>query len=515
MNRISRRDLLKAGAIAGLGIVAYPYRIVAATLDYQLLDASSMLYPSLTQSYNRRSQGAPRYIARCFTSEGVRLALELALRDGLTPVTVRAGGHCFEDFVTSNRGGLLIDVSPLSAINRNSSGVYQIGAGCTLGNIYSQLDSLWGAVIPGGSCPSVGIAGHALGGGYGFLSNRHGLVADYLTGIELVTINERGQVNKGYFDASTTEGANVLWAHQGGGGQFGIVTRLDFAELPARPARIAIGRLEWRWSDLNLSRFSALLQAFTRYCEANKSVTAEGGKLFASLRITHVSSGNLRLNVVSSDSNASDLKVLLDRMLNAAGIRARTGSRLSSTSKLAYTANGIPYEIVSWKDCVSIFGGANPTTRSKQKSAFVRRALSDPHIKVLYKYLREDTAVRGNASFDIASFGGAINSRAVSSSAFRERRAAMRILTQVYWPDQVHDALNIDWSRRFHGELFANQGGEPLPSYYWGGSYINYPDRDLVNYKLLYYGLNLKRLISIKRKLDPLHFFKHPQGCVG
>jgi aclacinomycin oxidase len=174
----------------------------------------------------------------------------------------------------------------------------------------------------------------------------------------------------------------------------------------------------------------------------------------------------------------------------------------------------VPYEKVSWRQCVAIFGGANSELRSKQKSGFVRRALSDAHIRVLYKYLKEDAGVRGNASFDLASFGGAINTPSVASSAFPERSAAMRILTQVYWSGTTSDALNLSWTRRFHQELFADQGGEPMPSFYWGGSYVNYPDRDLANFRTLYYGGNLSRLVQLKGALDPLRIFKHPQGVV-
>lgn len=395
-DELSRRGFLRSGAFGAVAAAAYPYRVISATPDFELLDATSSLYGPLTQSYNHRTRGSPRLIARCFTSEGVRLALEQALVQGWSPITVRSGGHCFEDFVTGNHGGLLIDVSPLQTIEKISTSLYRIGTGCTLGQIYSTLDARWGVVIPGGSCPSVGVAGHALGGGYGFLSKRYGLVADYVRGIELVRVNDKGQAVRIYYDATSTEGSNALWAHRGGGGgQFGIVTRLDFSALPARPAQMYLGRLDWRWSDMNLTRFNALLRAFTKYCELNKGYSAAGGKMFVSIRASHVSSGNIRILAVSSDPTAADIRSFLDTMLNAAGMRARTGARFLSTSTLATTPGGVPYEKVSWSQCVAVFGGASSSLRSKQKSGFVRRALSDTHIRVLYKYLKEDTGSGG------------------------------------------------------------------------------------------------------------------------
>jgi len=512
---IRRRDFLRLGAIGSVIAASSPYTVLSTTLDFQLLDATSILYGSLTKSYNRRTQGTPRLIARCFTAEGVRLALELALQQQWIPITVRSGGHCFENFVTGNSGGFLIDVSQLSTIERASPSLYRFGAGCTLGQIYNNLDSRWQVTIPGGSCPSVGLSGHALGGGYGFLSKRYGLVADYLRGVELVHVNDKGEVLRTYFDATTPQGAEALWAHSGGGGgQFGIVTRLDFRALPTRPSLMSLGRLEWRWSDMNFSRFRLLLRAFTTYCAANKAFTSLGGKMVAGLGASHVSNGRIVVNAVSSDPTALDLKMFLDSMLYSAGIKATTGARYLSTSSVAYTAKGVPYEKVSWRQCISIFGGANSTQRSKQKSAFVRRAFTDTHISVLYKYLKEDLAVSGSASFNLASFGGAVNNLSETAIAFRERSSAMRILTQVYWSDAAKDATNLSWCRRFHQELFADQGGEPIPSYFWGGAYVNYPDRDLVNYHDIYYGINLPRLVQVKRALDPMNIFKHPQGVI-
>lgn len=510
-----RRTFLKVGAVVTLSAAGLPFRVLSATDDYVLLTSADSRYPALTQSYNRRSRGAPRYIGRCLTGEGVRQVLERGLAADWSPITVRGGGHCFENFVTGNRGGLLIDVSPLAALQRVSSSLYRIGAGCTLGRVHATLDANWGVAIPGGSCPSVGIAGHTLGGGYGFLSKRHGLVADFLRGVELVSVTAAGRVIRAYYDATSATGRDVLWASRGaGGGQFGIATRFDFRALPARPARVYLGYLQWRWSDLTLDRFTRLLRAFSNHCEASAAVTAPGGRMFASVRATHVTRGNIRLLVVSSEAGAADLRPFMDRMLNAAGVRAITGARLSPISLVRYTAGGVPYEEVSWRECVRVFGGANSTLRSKQKSAFVRRALTDAHIAVVYRFLRQDQAVTGSASFDLASFGGAINTPAVTSSAFRTRAAAMRILTQNYWANAADDALNISWCRRFHAALFADQGGEPMPSTYWLGSYINYPDRDLTRFRTLYYGANLPRLVQIKNRVDPLTVFRHPQGVV-
>ena len=65
-------------------------------------------------------------------------------------------------------------------------GVVTVGAGATLINVYSQL-AAQGLLLPGGSCPTVGIAGLALGGGIGVFSRAYGLTCDQMAMVEIIT----------------------------------------------------------------------------------------------------------------------------------------------------------------------------------------------------------------------------------------------------------------------------------------------------------------------------------------
>ena len=88
-----------------------------------------------------------------------------------------------------------------------------------------QLSELGLAALHGSS-PDVGIAGYSLGGGMGWLSRRHGLQADSVTAIELVTADGR------LVRADATHEADLFWALRGGGGNFGVVTAIEFAVYP-------------------------------------------------------------------------------------------------------------------------------------------------------------------------------------------------------------------------------------------------------------------------------------------
>ena len=115
-----------------------------------------------------------------------------------------------------------------------------MGAGATLINVYSQL-AAQGLLLPGGSCPTVGIAGLALGGGIGVFSRAYGLTCDQTTSVEIVTAD--GVVRR----CGPGQNEDLYWASRGGGGgNFGIATSFGFQAHPI-PAAITLFTLEWPW----------------------------------------------------------------------------------------------------------------------------------------------------------------------------------------------------------------------------------------------------------------------------
>ena len=216
----------------------------------------------MVRGFNQRWVGRPRRIVVCRTAGEVRDAVERALDDGLR-ITVRSGGHCYEDFVSGNEGGVILDLSPLSGVYRDdATGRYCVEAGATLWNVYGRLYKEFDVTLPGGSCYSVGAGGHVTGGGYGLLSRLHGLTVDYLDAIELVHVSADGTV--GVITVSRDGGdraeRELLWAHLGGGGgNFGVVTRFWFRDLPSAPAEAHLLTHAWNWSDLNERSFASLV----------------------------------------------------------------------------------------------------------------------------------------------------------------------------------------------------------------------------------------------------------------
>src|SRR3954468_17475743 len=180
----------------------------------------------LDKQFNKRYRAKPDYICLARSNAEVVAAVSDAVREGRRLV-VTSGGHCLEGFVSDPDVRVIIDLSGMKAIYHDRErNAIAVESGATVGETFKALADNWGTVIPLGEYPGVGIGGHVLGGAFGFLCRQLGLAADYLFGIEVVTVDGRGQAR---VVVATREDAGDLhdlwWAHTGGGGgNFGIVT---------------------------------------------------------------------------------------------------------------------------------------------------------------------------------------------------------------------------------------------------------------------------------------------------
>ena len=472
----------------------------------------------------------PDSIELCESAEDVVSTLQQIVDSGRRP-TIRSGGHCYEDFVSNNPGGAILDLSFLTTPRMPSDGGrYRISCGTRLGDAYLDLFKRYNVTIPGGSCVNVGAGGHISGGGYGVLSRLLGLTVDWLTGVEIVTINEAGKAALLRADKNTC--ADLFRACRGGGGgNFGVITGFLFDKLPPPPKEVATGGISFDWANMSEARFADILMKFGDYCRTRGKDEDTWG-LFAALDLSHVSAGRFGLVLQFCDSRGTcqDLTVLndfLDRFQDCHPLPEHAptpGSHIPPQTSVA----GRPcpgsrsLKIVPWLEA-TVRGGGSNRSRAKYKSTYMRENFTAAEAKCIYKHLKRPVpgVKGGHAVLAVDSYGGAVNkSVLIDETSVPQRASTMKLQFQAYWSDPQEDAGYLQWMRDFYTDLYSGGNvpmrfaGTPYPGKQYEGCYINYPDKDMLAYPFwpqLYYGDGdlYSFLQGVKQRYDPHNVFHH------
>jgi len=204
-------------------------------LTGDVLAPSDREYEQARLCFNLLIDRRPAAIARCVDADDVASALAFAQEHDLE-IAVRGGGHnpaghCAVD------DGLVIDLSRMRDVEVDPEARVATSEG---GATWMDLDAATqahGLVTPGGVVGSTGVTGLTLGGGIGHLTAQHGLTCDNLVAAELVT--PAGKL----VHASDDENPDLLWGIRGGGGNFGVATRLKYRLHPLD--RVIGGLLEY------------------------------------------------------------------------------------------------------------------------------------------------------------------------------------------------------------------------------------------------------------------------------
>jgi FAD/FMN-containing dehydrogenase len=162
----------------------------------------------------------PAVIVRAADADDVSRVIALARETGLE-LAIRSGGHSIPGHSTTE-GGIVLNLGDLDELEIDVEGsTAWAGGGLTTGR-YTDAAAEHGLATPFGDTGSVGIGGLTLGGGVGYLVRKHGLTIDNLLAADVVTAD--GQVLRVDHESHP----DLFWAIRGGGGNFGVATRLLF-----------------------------------------------------------------------------------------------------------------------------------------------------------------------------------------------------------------------------------------------------------------------------------------------
>jgi FAD/FMN-containing dehydrogenase len=430
----------------------------------------------------------PAGIAYCAVPADVSACLSFAQRYRL-PVRARSGGHSYAGW-SSVTGGLVIDVTPMNHFVVGT-GTVTAGAGLDLITLYDRL-AAHGLAIPGGSCPTVGLAGLALGGGIGVLARQFGLTCDHLVAVQLVTAD--GSV----LTCDSTRHADLAWACRGGGGgNFGVAT--SFTLRTHRLTELVLFFLSWPWSQAS------------RVISAWQSWAPHGpGALWSNLHVGAAFGGPPRITVggTYTGSTAATTQALGDLYA-----RIGSGPATSFVSTESYR-NAMLIEAgcagLTVTECDTGPGGRLPRVPSFAKSDFFTARLSASAIGALIAGVERLGGIvgagggAGSIAFD--ALGGAVNRVPSDATAFVHRNALFGAQYYTSW-NSPGSATGIarqhEWLRSVYASLHPHASGQ---------AYQNYIDPDLVDWRRAYYGANYARLSEVKARYDPSRVFRFPQA---
>ncbi len=467
---------LARGAAAGI------FDELAAGLRGSIVVRGGSGYDRARVLYNTRFDTVkPRAVVFCESLADVQRTVRWA-RKHQVRIVPRSGGHSYGGYSTTS--GVIVDVSRLNRVSLDARGRAAVGAGTRLIDVYDQLFR-HGRTIPAGTCPTVGIAGLTLGGGIGLAARKFGLTCDNLLEATVVLADGSAVV------CNRRQHPDLYWALRGGGGgNFGIVTRLVFRTYPVD--RVVTYALEWPWSEA--TRVVQAWQSFAPH--------APDG-LFSVLNLNTLAGTTASPRITSAGQFFGTEQRL--RTLLAPLVSAGTPSRFTVTTRTYLDAQRM------WAGCSGTIeechlppqGNLGRST-FKAASAYADRPLTAAGIDTLIGEIEaRKTTGSGSGIVLLDSYGGAINRVRKDATAFVHRDAVFSLQYLAYWDPSKPAAPNVVWLRTFRAAM------RPHLSPF---AYQNYIDPDLSNWRKAYYGSNLPRLIAVKRRYDPQNVFRSRQS---
>jgi FAD/FMN-containing dehydrogenase len=416
-------------------------------------------YDVARRGFNALVDRRPSVIARCLGSSDVAAAFAFAEANGLE-VAVRGGGHnpaghCVLD------DGLVIDLSQLRAVEVEADArIARAGGGSTWLDFDSATQAA-GLVTPGGVVGSTGVCGLTLGGGIGHLTAQHGLTCDNLVGAELVTPG--GSVVEADED--------LLWALRGGGGNFGVATRLDFRLHPLE--RVVGGLVTYGGNGVR--------EAFRIF----RDVVAQASRDLSCQA------------VLALDDTLAPVLVV---------IPCYTGAEPDPEELVAVrSAPGLVDDGVrerSFAEQQSLLDSPYGEQRHYWKGHFVNE-LPDELIDVLL----ERVAALGRSPGDILieSLHGAPKDVDPATSALTYRSAAFNVSAMATWDDPALDDEHIAWSR---------ETAAAIQPWSVSGGYANYmqADEPIERVRAAFGAEAFDRLQALKRRYDPGNVLRRNQN---
>lgn len=443
-------------------------------IDGEIITKKSKNYEEAIASWNRAIEKKPIGIIYCSNNSDVVKALEF-VRENNLEFRIRSGCHHYEGFSTGDNL-IVIDVSNMNSIDLDKeNNTVKIAAGVRNRELYEAVCS-FGYAFPGGGCPTVGVVGFTIGGGWGYSARYLGLGSDSL--LEAEVIDYKGNL----IIANENKNSDLFWALKGAGaGNFGVVASLKF-KLSKKIERATLVHIDYL--NIPLKERVKLFLTWQRNfkeidprfnCKMSFYNSLEKGN---GVHITGIFYGR--------DDEAKEVLAPF----------------LTATSKVESE-----FLYLSVLEVNRAIQDAHPDFESyKSTGRFITRDYSEIEITRLLSSLEKAPKGSIYAAISLYGMGGNIKNTKKESASFYYRNAHGIMGLQSVWEEREFAKENKNWVV----DRFLNYT-KPLTT----GSFIAFPIKELDNYQSEYFGENFDKLKKIKEKYDPKNFFKFEQSIIN
>jgi hypothetical protein len=431
-----------------------------AVLRGPLIRPGEAGYEDARTIWNGMIDKRPALIACCSGVADVIESVNFARAHDLL-VAVRAGGHNIAGNATCD-GGLMINLSSMKGLRVDPA---HKTARAEPGLIWAEFDhetQAFGLATTGGQISTTGIAGLTLGGGWGYLARQYGLASDNLLSADVVTADGR------LLTASATEHDDLFWGLRGGGGNFGIVTSLEYRLYP-------VGKVLAGLVAFPIEKTKDVLKFFRDFTSGVLVITLPDGPAIAGIGVCY--SGSLD----EGERILEPLRTFGTPLIDQIGPMPYSGAQ-------------------------KMIDGLYPSgNQSYWKSNFFKE-ISDGAIDTITAYCAKRPFPLCHCVIE-HQLGGAVSRIDTNATAFNHRDVQQSFLCVGECTTQADADSCVRWAREFW---------QAMQPYSTGAVYVNYlgqeADEGAERLKAAYGPQKYQRLAALKKKYDPTNLFRLNQN---
>lgn len=443
---------------------------LADALRGDLITPANPRYDQARKVWNADIDRRPPLIARCADAADVATAVTFAAERGL-PIAVRGGGHSVAGHAVCD-DGIVVDLSLMRAVRVEPHRRLAHVRGGALWRDVDRATQVHGLAMTGGIVSETGVGGLTLGGGIGHLMRRCGLTVDHLVEADLVTADGRRIT----VDASADP--ELLWGLRGGGGNFGTVVRFGFRLHDVGPTVLA---------GMIIHPLDDALAVLPHYRDFIADAPDALGTIL-----------NLRLcpPVPAVPERLHGTPIVAINVCWSGDIEeGQVYLRALREFGRPVLDTVAPRQYVDFQQMVD--GTSRPGKRYYWRSADFGR-LTDQIIATIVEHASRITSPL--SAVPVYHLGGAVGRVPAEDSAFGSRHAGHDINMFGAWePDRDDRDRHVAWVRDFSDAMAPHAVGK----------YVNFLSDEGSDSVRAAYGHRWRRLVALKRRVDPLNLFRY------